>query len=131
MRHALWLGSWHVDVDYAPLQGSVMGENHINLPYLQCRISIDPESHDTESEVLETLRHELLHLCCGYIDHPRRCVSEVVKDHDVFSSLDQSFTLASEHAVLAMEKVLDFNGLTPAKLIENGRRELVSGDQEE
>lgn len=130
MRHALWLGHWHVDLVYERLEDDAIGQCKIRLAHQRAEVCIDPAAHETEGDVLDTLRHELLHLACGYFDHARQCVHSFLNDEE-FSSVDQSFTLGAEHSVSAMERFLDGNGLTSKKLVENGRRELGLGEQEE
>ncbi len=123
MRHVLWLGQWHMDLSYGRLDDGVMGQCRIHLTHQRAEIQFDPQSHKTKEDLLDTLRHELLHLVIAYFDHARTTVAQYLQG-DPFDACDVGFTLGAEHSVRGMERVLDACGLTPAKLIKRGNKML-------
>ena len=123
MRHALRLDHWHVRLHYDRLDDGVMGQCLMYLAHQNAHITIDPEQHDSLKEVLHTLRHELLHLALGYFEQARKTVGQFLQG-DPFDACDVAFTLGAEHGVKVIERFLDGGGLTPARLIARGRKEL-------
>lgn len=103
MRDALGLSDWTVTVTYERDEDR-MGSCSTMTSYQKATINIDPSHHDDEDEVLDTLRHELLHIV-----------------HDEFTILrteenDRLHSHAAERTVLRMERMLDRLGFTPRKL---------------
>jgi len=123
MKHALWLGAWRITVKYGRLDDGCMAQVHAKVAYQQARITIDPEQHETKADVLDSVRHELLHLVCAYFDHAHDVVAHFVSEREN-AAMHEAMHLASEHSVSHMERFLDGFGLTPAKLVSRGKREL-------
>lgn len=123
MRHALWLGQWRVALFYGRLDDGVKGECAIALAHQNAKVTIDPEQHDDAKDVLFTLRHELLHLAIAYFEQARKVVYQFLQG-DSYDAVDVAFTLGAEHAVSAVERILDGAGLSPKRLVARGLKEI-------
>jgi len=119
MRMALGLSRWHVNVHYRALADDDIGTCLVDVPHFRATLGFDSAKHDDAGHVLETLRHELLHVCHAYFEIPRRVVGEHLSS-EAFNAFDVSFRLAAEHTVASMEWLLDDQDVTPRKLVERG-----------
>lgn len=123
MRHALALNGWTVTMYYGREDDDTKGSARIVARDRRVKINIDPGAHEDEADVLETLRHELLHVAHGYFELPRELLCQFL-DGDSFDAVDVGFSLAAEHTVDVLELALDGLGLTPLVLVERGREML-------
>ena len=123
MRHMMCLGQWTIDLECVRLEGTTMGACTVSLDHRRARIDIDPEKHEEVGELLDTLRHELLHIAHAYFLTARTAMSPFVSEKE-FESVDHSFTLGEEHTVASFEGILDACGMTPERMIELGEEQL-------
>lgn len=122
MRHALGLNNWRVDIEYGVL-GERLGECVVNATYQRGTVTIDPAQHESEDELLDTLRHELLHLIHGDFETCRRITAQFIEG-DSFDAMDVGWHLGAERTVLALERLLDSLGLGPRELVAKGREQM-------
>jgi hypothetical protein len=107
MRWALQLQDWHIHVTHVHLDGDAIGDCRPEPTYQRAYIRIDSDGHDTEEKVLDTLRHEMLHLLDAEMETYRKAVSQLLPD-DVFNALDEFFRRAVEGMVGRVERMLDY-----------------------
>lgn len=62
LRDQLRLWDWHIDIYYERIEGDAAATVKVRSDYHRADISLDPERLDTEEEVLQALRHELIHI---------------------------------------------------------------------
>jgi len=95
----------------------------IDDPYLQGSLTIDPQQHYTEEEVLDSLRHELIHLFLAgfhtYRDQVGRCLDETT-----MKALDVQFFKAIENGVEQVESALDHGLRLPVEKMVKGRQRM-------
>lgn len=121
---ALDLSGWRITFFYGPIPSKSPGSASRAQIVLKTRskiaaITFNPEELCNEQEVVETLRHELLHFMDGYYEIYRDSVHEFLDDN-ARESTDKIFYLASEHMVLMLEGMLDFGLKIPVR--EMGKR---------
>lgn len=108
MRHALGVAHWKIEVSYSALPSGTQGYVERNINYDKAWIELDPAQHSTEAQVLESLRHELLHLLVTPFDLYNRLANEAVShDSHLQGVLEKGFDHAQERAVRALEVMLD------------------------
>lgn len=106
MRWALQLQDWRIDVSYGHLEEGVRGECRLGIGHKKAAIIIDNDKCDDERMVLETLRHELLHLFDAEMELYRHAARHLV-DGASFDAIDELFLHAAERFVGALERMLD------------------------
>jgi septum formation topological specificity factor MinE len=119
MREALWLGQWHLSFVYGPCEGgSWSAQCYRKAPYRQAIITIDPARAEDRADVLDSLRHELLHCVVGEFDVYANMVQTNidVDDGPATAVEERAFALAVERTVNHLECVLDGLGMTPERL---------------
>ena len=125
MGEALWTNDVTVELRFAPLEGSTVGRSDRSSPYRRADITIDPAGHDTEADVLHTLRHELLHSVLGEFDVYANMLESYLPDAAARGVEAKAWTLACERTVNRLEHVLDGLGWTPEALA--GRETTCAG----
>ena len=96
---------------------SFTAQCRINTPYHRAFIWIDPAGHEAEDDVLDSLRHELLHLVGAEWEVYATMIMAGVEDSETMQRVeDRACTLASERTVSKLEKMLDGLGVTPRRL---------------
>lgn len=129
IANALGLGRWSYVWTIGPINTPVVstGESspaccQTDPTYERHRIWIDPENHDDEDDVLESIRHEILHVFDSPFVLYRRTAREAIggSNHDAWDSLEDIDLHAREQLVLSLERMLDAWGLTPRALSKLG-----------
>ena len=115
MRWRLQLQRWKVTVYYT----------HLSQAYGTCTplanqetaiIEIDNDERENRDELLNTLRHELIHCMLADFETYRKSVGELLDDK-VFNALEPVFRHAVERAVANIENCLDSGlGHTPSEM---------------
>lgn len=123
MARAMWLGDWQIQMIYRDLEGQIAGTCEANPRYRTATIELDPCAFEKPAKLLEVLRHELLHVCHARFESYRRQVERHVEGPGL-DALNECFKDAIEELVGNLERLLDFNGITPDALIERGRKHL-------
>ena len=125
---ALQLQRWKITVSLEHIGESRMdGRNFI----AECKadpsthlvtIRLDPETIDTEAELLKSLRHELFHVFHAEDDHVRRVVGQHMS-REGFDSIEVLLDVLAESIVRRLEAFLD-EGLrmSSAGMIDRIRR---------
>lgn len=111
MMNLLGVQAWDVTVLYVPPPQDPrwMAACSRNPPYQRATIWIDPERHDTEEEVLNSLRHELIHVVLNPFDTYRGIMTcDIDKGSTIDRIEDEAWTMAVENAVLAIERIFDW-----------------------
>lgn len=123
MRHAMSLQSWRVTVNYIRFSGDdgTLAQVHADHRYMRATIDIDYDRHESAAEVLRSLRHELLHLFHADFGLYREVVGKAAES-DVFETMEPIHNAACERTVAALERMLDFCGMTPQALVKIGKR---------
>lgn len=119
MREALWLGHWHLDFAFCPCDNDGWtAQCYRKPPYRRATITIDPARAEDRADVLDSLRHELLHCVLGEFDvYANMVQTNIDKDDGPAVAVEErAFTLAVERTVNHLECVLDGLGFTPERL---------------
>lgn len=88
-----------------------------NPPYKRAEITIDPAEHDDESDALDSLRHELIHVLLDEFGAYRGIVQAVIAADSAADAAERkAWTLGSERTVLRVERLLDGLGWTPTAM---------------
>lgn len=110
MVRLLGVQAWKIDVLYEEAgQPNWAASCTRQLPYQMATIRIDPAMAKDEADVLESLRHELIHVALAPFDAYRDVVTSSIKpDSSMDAAEERSWTLAIESAVLAVERIFDW-----------------------
>ncbi len=133
MMRALGVSGWTIDVWYdeieeradTPKRFASQMELSVNWRYEKAVITINPEVLRDKKDLLQGLRHELIHVVLSpfnaYDTHIRKHVGE--QPSETWSAINDAWHGYLESAVLNVERILDW-GLdqTPAKLSATARR---------
>lgn len=105
MSAALAVPHWRINVTV----GRCSNPNHVascsrQAEYYQAQIIIDPDKAEDEDDVLNSLRHELLHVVLGDVD----LMFDAMRDEDGHVSVHQHrmWEFAVERMVATLEKLL-------------------------
>jgi len=88
----------------------------MNDDYLWIRVVIDPNQHDDEEDVLDSIRHELVHGLHESWTTYSLTMQAAVGDAWPAGLDDQQYRLAAERFTRRMERLLDRHGLSPRTL---------------
>lgn len=122
MRWALQLQDWQIDVTHVHLDGDAIGDCRPEPTYRRAYIRIDSDKCDDVNEVLETLRHEMLHIFDAEMETYRKAVSQLISD-ETFNAIDEFFRQAVEGMVHRVERMLDHG-------LKIGAQEMCEGSTE-
>lgn len=100
---------WDVKVEYTRCEdGEATAWVVRNLPYRQAVITIDPEKAHDEAGVLNSLRHELLHVALAPFDaYLKAAQNFLADDAAALRVLDGVWVFAVETAVGNLERLMD------------------------
>lgn len=105
----LGLEDWAIKIDCQRLDDAV-GDVYVHADYKRARIRLDIEEFDTDEKMVQTLRHELLHVFLWTFDawgvYAKAKLGERWGQED-----DAMHTFFSERQVGALEALLDGMGL--------------------
>ena len=130
IRDLMWaldLNDWMVNVQYRKLDPGVDGNCVVTYKYKHATISLDPNEYNTESEVLEVLLHELLHVVTGPTCMMSAVINRTLTTDEGKAAASACFDNADELLIKQLERMLEVGmGYTPKKLAALGaRRKLV------
>lgn len=102
--------SWRINVLYeSPSNQEWMASCERLLSYQRATIRIDPARHDTEAEVIDSLRHELIHVLLAPLDAYRDIVTASIEaDSSMDCAESRAWELAIETTVLSIERMFDW-----------------------
>jgi hypothetical protein len=106
MRWAMQLQDWRIGVSYLHLDGDLVADCRAEPGCRRAFVRIDCDKCEDEHDVLDTLRHELLHVFHAEMWPYRQAVARLVEEHP-FDAIDESFQQATELIVTRMEQMLD------------------------
>lgn len=118
MRRLMWrlqVQAWKVDITYGrPGGGRWVASCERAAPYLRATIELDPDAHADEAAVVESLRHELLHLLLAPFDQYRDLVTcALAPDSPMDEAERGAWRYAVEQTVGNLERMLD-HGARPS-----------------
>jgi hypothetical protein len=103
------LGHWKIKVtfDLRKEVGNrrIPGECHRLYDYEKVSIELDPDWFDDEAEVLQVLRHELLHLVASPFDLFAESVEKLAIDEATKDVLNRVWNHAQEMTVVNLERL--------------------------
>jgi hydroxymethylpyrimidine/phosphomethylpyrimidine kinase len=110
MMRQLGVQAWKVSVLYEPTGNpNWVASCTRQLPYQSAVIRIDPHMAESEEDVLDSLRHELIHVLLAPLDAYRDVVtSNIEADSPMDAAEDRAWTQAIETCVLAVERIFDW-----------------------
>lgn len=108
MKAQFNLQQWRIQINYEPLEEYCVAQCFMATAYQRATIKIDPEQHETEDEVVDSLRHELLHIVLAPYNIYRSMVTpNIEKDSAMDTVEEEAWTVAIESAVLNLERIMD------------------------
>ena len=115
---ALQLQNWDISIYIEQIEGNIPARNQPEIKYRNAKIQINPLEEEYSKQVLDDLRHELLHCFHSSFETYRKAVGQLITDI-TFEAIDEIFKRACEETVLAIEDMLNKGlGLTAEKMIE-------------
>lgn len=104
-KYLLGLDDWDITFKCVKLEDGTFGECGVEPAHKSASINIDVEKHKDATELLETVRHELLHIVHALFDSYR---SSVIKSlaPNVVDVTDDIYILAAEDVVTKLENLL-------------------------
>ena len=116
MKDLLYLNDWQINIYYGHLGDNMNGKCERDISYRIADITLDPEELDSKEEVLDVLRHELLHLVIADFDLYKAAIHHNFDDNHTFAGL---YFHAAERVIGNIERMMDTRlKLTADKLIE-------------
>lgn len=104
---ALGVPHWKVTVDYGRCERETwIVQCSRNGDYWKAYITIDPAKHEDEEELLDSLRHELLHVLIAPFDLFVDAALQHVPDGDASRAMDRIREHAVEATVRNLERML-------------------------
>jgi hypothetical protein len=123
LKQSLGLNHWVINVEYKKLDDDVSGECRARYPYHRADLKLDPAELHSRAAVLETLRHELLHVVLSPINILMDTAWDLVSGPEAESALKQAYRHANELSVNAVEYALDVGlGQTVKAISRRGER---------
>lgn len=118
--HLLAVNNWtiHVFFDTIPDEaddhhGYVRANVLRKISYNIASITFDNAKFDTESELLNSLRHELMHITHAAFDLYYETVMNFIPE-DAIPAMRRLYTHAAEQTVVHLQRMFDWNDLHPA-----------------
>jgi hypothetical protein len=135
LRAALYLQAWEIDIKYHHIEPNrpmpegygVRGDCFCDPKYQHAVIRLDPEMFSSESMVLDTLRHELLHIFHHHHATLRDAYEKLLPDPQQQAALNGLLALVAESSVRCIENMLDIGLNSPVRsMIRRGEKNLAS-----
>lgn len=106
IRNLMWalcLNAWQINVRPEKLAENVAGQYRVDFEYRRASIAIDPDENETETDVLDTLFHELLHVALSAYCMPLNLARDLAHSSDATTGINEAFRNASELTVHQIE----------------------------
>ena len=97
---------WNLRITYERLDGDTIASVHMLADYKKATITIDPAKHEEGSEVLRSLRHELLHLHLAPYELAEETIYQLLSEKER-RVLSRMMTAACEQAIRNLEGMLE------------------------
>jgi hypothetical protein len=118
---AMGLRFWNITIEYSRLDKGTLGQCSVNAEgYELATCTLDPEQIADSDELLETLRHEYLHIVLAAFDRLRSQWDVVTLLPDVKALFEHQWFNSCETTIRCLERLLDGNGVTLDALVEKG-----------
>lgn len=104
LRWALDLQSWEVNIIWRDLPRGVLGKCEADSRYKRADISVDARKHDSEEEIQDTVRHEMLHVVGAHFETYRRALCPIVGEKQ-WKILEEIWRDANEGLVKQLESI--------------------------
>lgn len=106
----LQVQAWKVDIktsaDEELIDSDSMACVYLKPDYEKATIYIRPEWHPDAAEVLDSLRHELIHIVLAPMDTYQKLIQAYLPTDAARAVESRAFTTANEHCVLNIERLL-------------------------
>jgi len=104
-KYLLGIEEWDIKFRYSKLEEDTMGVCMADPQYKKATIIVDIAEHKNNEELLDTIRHEMLHIIHAEFELYR----EMIKDHvgaNTLTTMDTVFELGAETVVRRLEGLL-------------------------
>ena len=104
-KYLLSLEEWDISVRNVKLEDGKLGECGCEPAHKSATINIDVSKHKTIEELLETVRHEFIHLVHAHFESYRNSVTKILAPN-VRDATDDIYAIGAEDVVLKIEHLL-------------------------
>jgi len=113
-KFLLGIDDWDVVFRYAKLEDGTLGECGVEAVHKSAGITVDIEKHKNKQELLETIRHELIHIMHAEFELYRNATIKYLTPN-MIDMADDIYSIGAEGLVLKVEHMLnkldiDING---------------------
>lgn len=105
-KYLLGIEEWKIKFRYTKLEDGGMGECRADPVYRKATIVFDLAEHKDKKDLLDTLRHEMLHIVHAEFEHFRDQAREYFSPA-VATTLDDVYMIGAEACVRKLEGLLD------------------------
>lgn len=116
IAQALALDDYTLQLRVETVPDGRKAQGTMNDDYMWIRVIIDPMQHDDEADVLDSIRHELVHGLHESWTTYSLTMQAALGDDWPSGLDDQQYRLAAERFVRRLERLLDRHGLTAQRL---------------
>lgn len=124
IRDSLALNRWAIEVEYCSLADGLMGDVTLLHKYYRAYIRIDLQKHPNKRSVLDTVRHEMLHIVLADLELIKEVGDQAITAMESSNMFSSTFDHGVEKCVANLELLLDKLGITPQSLIRKGNKSL-------
>lgn len=129
MKWALQLQQWTLHLRLDHIGNNATARCEPQPEYRHAKLTFDPIEQESPHDLLENLRHELLHCLISRFETYRAAVRALVAK-DIFYALDVVYYGAVEETVGDIERMLDYGlGITPAKMVPTTKRVIAKKEE--
>lgn len=109
MAQDLGLEPWRVNFSSgATAQPHWVADSTINSPYQRAGLRFENRKHNTREEVIDSVRHELVHVVLAEMTHYREVVRATLRDNTSEDAMERRvWTFALERTTYNVERALD------------------------
>ena len=104
-KDLLSLTEWDIQIRYTKMEDGDLGECSTETPHKMATIVVDVAKHKDAPHLLDTLRHEIIHIFHAQFEHHRSMAAKLAAPQMV-EVLDELYMIGAEDIVLKMEHLL-------------------------
>jgi hypothetical protein len=104
-KHLLSIEEWDIQFRYTNLEDGTIGECSVEPAHKAAVILIDISKHKNKNQLLDTIRHELIHIAHAHFESYRSSISKYLLP-SVADVADDIFFIGAEDVVLKIEHLL-------------------------
>jgi len=104
-KYLLGLDDWSIIIRYTKMEDGDLGECSVETPHKMATVVVDVAKHKNADHLLDTIRHELLHIFHAQFEHHRTLASKFAAP-SMIEVLDEIYMIGAEDIVLKMEHLL-------------------------